>query len=242
MKAMNKFLALAATAMLAAPAANATAIPFDFTTLGGENTPLASSVTVNGVTADGFVGGFGTTANLWLRNATNDHGLGVCSEGTAACSAGGGDVNELDNQGNVGGGVEAIRLSHNIAGGKWTSLWVSSLDSDNKDGNVEYGTLLWSDCATFNGCQTGVGMFTFKYGDFGTSFEGDVLTLAAAAGFNPDAKYLLFIPSGPGVNGYDNDYLVWKGVVSTVPEPATIGLLGLGLAGLGLGVRRRGSR
>ncbi len=54
----------------------AAATPFDFTTLGSNNTQLANSVTVGDVTAEGFVitgvggvnGGTYTATPMWLRD------------------------------------------------------------------------------------------------------------------------------------------------------------------------------
>ncbi|MCU0868148.1 MAG: hypothetical protein MUF30_00895, partial [Burkholderiales bacterium] len=94
-----KTLYLAAALAASAGAAHA-APPIDFSTLppGTNNSALNSTETLAGVTADGFIYGGGTSFKsviLWLRNQTNDHGLGVCSEGADACKTGGGDVNEL---------------------------------------------------------------------------------------------------------------------------------------------------
>jgi len=206
---------------LAVPAA-ASAATFDFTTLGANNTLLADTVVVNGVTARGFQSNLSTTAPLWLRNQPSDHGLGVCSEG-ASCATGGGDVNELDNAGTL----EFIVLER-PNGTHWTQLWVSSLDSGGSGGSEE-GLLVWGN--SFADLVAGTNAFQFASGTF-PGVEGDILSLAAASGFDPDARYVLFThPAGVGDN---NDYLVWRGAYNEgrflVPEPGTLALLGAAVA------------
>jgi len=185
----------------------------DFGT-GTNNTGLGQNVTINGIRADAFYNGYQTTnTQLWERNVTDDHGLGVSSNGEPNPATSGGDVNELSNQLNN----EVIRLTKANATDKWTELWVSSLDSGGS-GGAEKGTLYWSNSATPD-LSTLTSKFTFKYGDFGPdTAEGNVLALNPA-GFDATAKYVFFV-AGPNAGGTNNDYLVWK--ASTVATSCTL--------------------
>ena len=209
----------------------AQALDFDFTDLGVDGTNLGTSVTTNGVTADGFNddGGGNDPADLWLRNVPNDNGLGVCSEGNAACVAGGGDVNEISNQ--EDGVFEMIRLSHNVEDGLWTSLWLSSLDNNAGDDTIglESATIAWSNNADPD--QVFANSAVVGFGVFGAAVEGDVLP--HLPGFDASAAYIFLLTDSTIGSEINNDYLVWKGSVAPIPEPTTVALFGTGLLALG---------
>jgi len=234
-------IAVLAVAMAIGSGGTAWADAFDFTTLnGGTQGPLpgaATSATVTGVLAEGFQFLPSTAQPLWLRNVPNDHGLGICSEGISCI--GNGDVNEISQLTNS----EGIRLTL-PTGFKWTQLWVSSLDSGGSNGH-EKGILYWS--SSSNAFDTSNSHFGFGFGDFPSSaVEGNILALVAAAGFDPTAKYLWFVGDSSNCAGIpptcNNDYLVWKGDISAVPEPTTLALVGTVLVGLMIIARRRTRR
>jgi len=213
----KRFVQAAAGMFLSAliQSASAGVFDFDFAIAPGTN-PLASEILMNGVSAHGFYidSGQYKDAALWRRNESHDHGLGICSEGTQDCIDGKGDVNEISNQEKL----EVLRLAL-PAGKKWTSLWVSSLD-DGGSGNNERGTLFWSnnpnpDLANLPGAQ-----FKFAHSLLNGAEEANLFALASfPVSFDPTIKYLFF-RAGPNNSGVNNDYLVWRGTLSPVPEPS----------------------
>ena len=79
-------------------------------------------------------------------------------------------------------------------------------------------------------------MFTLVSGDVTSGVVSDQLITVSA----PTTAYLTFASNTPGNVGTLLDNVVLSSAPSTsVPEPATLGLLGLGFAGLGLARRRR---
>ena len=183
---------------------------------GVNGTNLGQSITtLNGVTADAFYyngpADYQATNNvtdtvLWQRNQRNDRGLGVISDGETL-PTNNGDVNEISNQLNK----DVLRLAK-ADEDQWRALWVSSLDQ-NGTGGAEKGRVYWSNDPTpnldtlINGGQS----FAFEYGDFGTSVEGNILTLTQASGFDLDAEYVFFTAGlGTTDTGTNNDYLVWQ--------------------------------
>lgn len=242
MKGNFRSLLLASALSLTLPlVAQATTINFDFTTLGTGN--LGHTQTVNNVVASAFSYDVNakayTDADLWGRNVAHDHGLGVCNsmETATNCASGGGDVNEISNQLYQQYGIYDFLLLDNQNGGRWSSLWVSSLDNGGTN-NAESGVVYWSS----DGSLSDLRSFTFSYGDFSTLDEGDLFNLAAFNSvFDPTAKYLAFVPNNNNCTesaGCNNDYLVYKGSVS-VPEPSALALMGLSLLGLIAAFRRR---
>lgn len=234
---MNKLClagAVCATSLVFSIPSHAAPVSFNFAGAGGDlNT---NTLTVNGVTAESFYWNVSVwgAADLYQRNASNDHGLGVCSPSETECqggtgNAGGGDINELSNQ-EV---YEVIRLDKGT-NATWVELWASSLDSS------EVGTLFWGNSSDIDSLLSGGNMFSYDSTDFGSGVEGDILALAAASGFDASAQYVLFTPGSASFEtGDDNDYLVWKGAVNPVPIPAAVWLFGSGLLGLVSIARRK---
>ncbi|HVP43972.1 MAG TPA: PEP-CTERM sorting domain-containing protein [Terriglobales bacterium] len=182
-------------------------------------------------------------ANLFGRNQTNDHGLGVCNPVEAGCGTGdgGGDVNELDNAGQK----ELISLEL-PAGYEWVSVQLSSLDKNDSSlaSHWEQGQI-WAD-------SDGVPMGTTNIGDsiicqytpgtsVGCANVGGTLFEPMVGIVDAGSPYLFFQAKDWKVDGYtntNNDYLIMSAVIVQTPEPGSLILLGTGLVGLGTMLRK----
>jgi len=227
-------LMLAATIMGSLSTAEATSFDFSgaFANLGVSHT---YTVGADSVTAAAFTysepGGVATyTAALALiqRNqAPNDLGLGVCNSGDGAgcttITSGNGDNNEIDNNGSL---RDLIRLD---LGSSRTGLSVTLASVDGTSGNIDNYAIYASNSAT-------VKLSTL------TALTGSQST----GGINPTVNITgswryIFVTTGSGVNG-DDDFLLKSATVSsTVPEPASLLLMGSGLVGVAVWRLRRKS-
>lgn len=255
MLSIGRAIIFAALVLAGVPGAAGAGPLYDFSTLavGGKTTSLGADEKLGPITAQAFQRSWVSGAWKWETSTLTardedpaDHGLGVCSEGSTTCHIGGtgaGDYSELSQRSKQ----EAILLSLDV-GWDWTELWVSSLDGGGT-GGTEKGKIYWGDTADIPTLLLGgaTRSFSFKFGDLpGSKVEGDLLTLGALKSiFDQTSRHVLFVPDGKapdkyGKGGDDSDYLVYgAGAKSTVPEPATILLLGVGLGGAAVTRHRR---
>lgn len=240
----RRFLAISLAAVLLAPMSAAAAITIDFSSIGAPGDSGSSTyVDGSGLTVQGFYYDLDNEAwssagaNLYVRDETNDHGLGVCSPADRVSTgnlcpgpSGGGDWNELDDEDTN----ELIRLAL-PAGYEWVSVQLSSLDANNGSG-FEYGQL-WAD---LDGDPSSLDTVLWQFRG-----DGPVEPSFFIPGSAATAPYLFFEPFDWSIGGLstNNDFLVYQATIDRpdrdVVEPGAIGILAIGLLALGRIRRRR---
>jgi hypothetical protein len=225
---------------------SAAPVTIDFSTggIGVVGTTYVDAITGLQVEAYYLTSGVWTATNLFRRNEpTDDVGFGVCSPGeTCGSGLGLGDYNELSNA--VNPELIVLKLP---SGYSWVEVGISSIDTNGAgtpDG-YERGQMWASD--SFPGTTPGSLFGGTALWQF-TGIASANLSFSGFTPFNNESAYLIFEAFDWLGSSTNNDYLVHyvaldesSNEVDQVPEPATLGLLGMGITLWALARRRRGA-
>jgi hypothetical protein len=182
-------------------------------------------------------------ANLFGRNESNDHGLGICSTGeSCGTGTGNGDYNEISNELHP----ETLRLTL-PNGYTWGSIRISSLDTNSGTGPVEHGVLFGSSTGT-PGAPGAIGSQICTFAATGTqtcvSTGGSEPVLTIPNSFANSPYLFLEALDLSNASNTNNDFLLYSVTINqtATPEPGSLLLFGSGLVGLGGLVRRKLTR
>lgn len=194
-----------------------------------------SSFTSGGITFAGWEANFssgslGSADIVYKKESGKETGLGVlCTYGTGdKCSEH--EINTSPPQ----------YISMDISGIKFSELWIGIGSNDLGGGGAPETTYIYGgSCDNVLGCLGSIEPLGYNTGG---AYPNNGGTFKFTASDLNGYDFLYFTPLGPGSgDAYDANVLLASVKYTTVPEPAALGMFGLGLLLIGgfVGLRRR---